>query len=319
MPTDHEEQLVHYLTDVYSIERQALAQLKTAPEIAGPPSLAETFRDHYHETERQAEAIEERLEAHDASPKRLKDAVMYAGGKGQLLFARVQPDTPGKLLAHAHSFEAFEWAAYDMLVRMAERAGDPETARVARTIREQERAMRERLAAHYDDAADASIGERGEDDLKELVRTYLADAHALESQSEKLLERSVDLAGAPDLATLYREHLAETRDQARRLEARLDALGGDPSTIKDAALRLGAIQWGLFFQAQADTPGKLAVFAHAVEHLEVAGYELLRRVAERAGDAETAKLAATIADEERAAAERIAGAFDRAFEVSLAT
>ncbi len=319
MPTDHEEKLVHYLTDVYSIERQALAQLKTAPEIAGPPSLAEAFRDHYRETELQAEAIEERLEAHGASPARLKDAVMYAGGKGQLLFARVQPDTPGKLLAHAHSFEAFEWAAYDMLVRMAERAGDPETARVARTIREQELAMRERLAAGFDEAADASIRDRGEDDLKDLVRTHLADAHALESQSEKLLERSTDLAGSPEIAAVYREHLAETRDQAGRLEARLDALGGDPSTFKDGALRLGALQWGLFFQAQSDTPGKLAVFAYAVEHLEVAGYELLRRVAERAGDEETARLAAAIADEERAAADRIAGAFDRAFEVSLAT
>jgi ferritin-like metal-binding protein YciE len=73
----------------------------------------------------------------------------------------------------------------------------------------------------------------------------------------------------------------------------------------------------MFFQSHPDTPGKLAVFAYAFEHLEIGGYELLRRVATRAGDEETARLAASIADEERAAAEKIAGTWDRALEASL--
>ena len=34
------EQLTKYLTDAHSIEEQALAQLKTAPEIAGDNDLA---------------------------------------------------------------------------------------------------------------------------------------------------------------------------------------------------------------------------------------------------------------------------------------
>jgi ferritin-like metal-binding protein YciE len=72
-----------------------------------------------------------------------------------------------------------------------------------------------------------------------------------------------------------------------------------------------------FFAAQPDTPVKLAGFAYAFEHLEIAAYELLRRVAERAGDAETATMAARIADEERAAARRIADTWDAAMEAGL--
>jgi ferritin-like metal-binding protein YciE len=82
-------------------------------------------------------------------------------------------------------------------------------------------------------------------------------------------------------------------------------------------MRLGALNWGTFFQSHPDTPGKLAAFAFAFEHLEIGGYELLRRVATKAGDEETAQLAASIADQERAAAEKIAGTWDRALDASL--
>src|SRR5207253_10160118 len=92
---------------------------------------------------------------------------------------------------------------------------------------------------------------------------------------------------------------------------------GDSSGVRDAALRLGALNWGAFFQAHPDTPGKLAGFARAFEHLEIGGYEQLRRVAERAGDDETAALVERILAQEREAADRIAGAFDEAVTASL--
>ena len=82
-------------------------------------------------------------------------------------------------------------------------------------------------------------------------------------------------------------------------------------------MRLGALNWGAFFQAHPDTPGKLAAFARAFEYLEVGGYEQLKRVAKRAGDEETASLVERILAQEREAAERIAGAFDQALTASL--
>ena len=81
-------------------------------------------------------------------------------------------------------------------------------------------------------------------------------------------------------------------------------------------MRAGGLAWGTFFEAHPDTPGKLAAFAYAFEHLEIGGYEQLKRVAERAGDAETVAVAEQILAEERAAAAKLAAAFDLAAEAS---
>src|SRR3954465_12523958 len=45
-----EDQLTKYLTDVHSIEVQAIAQLERAPEIAGDDRLAAAFSEHLEET-----------------------------------------------------------------------------------------------------------------------------------------------------------------------------------------------------------------------------------------------------------------------------
>lgn len=311
------EQLTKYLVDAHSIEVQALAQLRTAPEIARAPQLVQAFTEHLHETEGHERTTRALLEQRGESPSTVKDAIMQLGGKGFLLFARLQPDTPGKLFAHALSYEALELASYELLRRVAERAGEHDVADVAEQIGREERAMIERLEANVDAAVEAALSEHPRDDLPELVRGYLADAHAIEEQAVTLLERAPKLVDDARLESVFSDHLAETRDHSELVGARLAALGGDPSSLKDAAMRLGALQWGGFFQAHPDTPGKLAAFAYAFEHLEIGGYEQLGRVAERAGDPDTASLAERILGDERGAAEKLAGAFDEAATASL--
>jgi ferritin-like metal-binding protein YciE len=312
-----DEQLTKYVSDAHSIEEQALVQLRLAPRIAHDPALAAAFREHRAQTTEHELRMRERLEARGASPSRLKEAVMKAGGLGFALFASSQPDTPGKLVAHAYSYEHLELASYELLMRVAQRAGDERTAEAARDIRDQEAAMAQRLADGFDRAVEASLrAKRSDDPTQDLVK-YLADAHAIETQAIQLLERAPKLAGGAELEQMYRGHLVETLEQQRMVAERLYAVGGSPNKLKDAAMRLGALNWGTFFQAHPDTPGKLAAFSYAFEHLEIAGYELLRRVATRADDAATADLAAAIAAQERAAAERIAHAWDRAVDASL--
>jgi ferritin-like metal-binding protein YciE len=314
-----EEQLVKYLTDAHSIEMQALAQMRSAPDLADDERLSTAFKEHEAETERHEQLVRERLEAHGAKPSRIKDAVMAVGGKGFVLFARSQPDTDGKLTTHAISYEHLELASYELLMRVASRAGDQETADVARTIRDEERAMAERLEASLDGSVEASLAQHPRDDLGKLVDKYLADAHAIEAQAEQLLSKAPSIGGDdPELTRLYEEHLDETREHKRLVEAGLEARGSSPSRLQDAAMRLGALNWGGFFAAQPDTPGKLLAFAYAFEHLEIGGYEHLKRVAARADDGSTVALAERILGEERAAAERFAANWDRAAEASLA-
>jgi ferritin-like metal-binding protein YciE len=316
--TGIQEQLVKYLTDAHAIEEQALQQLRLAPRIAGDPELAGIFRRHLAETEQHEALVRNRLEAHGAGPSKLKDLTMRAGGVGFALFARFQPDSPGKLTAHAFSYEHFELASYELLLRTAERAGDTETAEAARRIRDEERGMGERLAGAFDRAVEVSLERVGRDDLRKQLTKNLADAHAIEAQAIQLLEKGPDIVGDEELARLFRQHLEETREHLELVDERLTALGSEPSRLKDAALRLGALNWGLFFQAHPDTPGKLAAFAYAFEHLEIGGQEQLLRAARRAGDDETARVVEGILAEERAMAGRLAASFDRALDASLA-
>ncbi len=312
------EQLVHFLSDMYSVEQQALAQLVTAPKLAGDPGLAEDFRLHHDETEDQAERVRERLEVLGGSPSAVKDAIMKLGGKGFLLFARMMPETPGRLAAHAYSYEAMEWAGYEMLIRFSEAAGDDQTATVGREIRDQERTMMERLERGFDGAESASHGETKSDDLPEHVRTHLNEAHALEMQAIQLLDKGDDIAGDGELAQVCRSHREQSREHAARLERRLEALDSGESKTKDAALGMGGLNWSYFFQAQSDTPAKLAAFIYAFEHLKIGGYELLLRTATRAGDPATQQLCEELLAEERAMAGKTAATFDSAARATLA-
>jgi ferritin-like metal-binding protein YciE len=312
------EQLHKYLTDVHSIEVQALTQMKRAPDLAGGPELAEMYRQHERETEEHKRLIEQRLEAHSESPNKLKDLAGSVTGWGFVLFAKLNPDTPGKLAAHAHSYEAMEEAAYECLYRVAERAGDEETAEVARTILGQEKAMKGRIFDHFDQAVEASLREKGSDDIQKDLVKYLADAHAIESQAIQMLEAAPKIVGdVPELDKLFSDHLEETRAQQAILKARLDAHGASPSKLQDAAMRLGALNIGGFFKAQPDTPAKLAGFNYAFEHLEIAAYEELKRVAAAAGDEDTVRAAERIEGEERAAANAIAANWEIALQASL--
>jgi ferritin-like metal-binding protein YciE len=317
MPRTIDEQLTKYLTDVHSIEEQALEQLRTAPKIAGDAELERVFLEHLAETEDQERRVRGHLGARGGDASRIKDLVARAGGVGMVLFARSQPDTPGKLVAHAYSYEHMEMAAYDLLAIAADCAGDRETVDLAGSIRAQENAMATRLADRFDLAVDASVRPVGDEGAGEQLTNYLADAHAIEEQAMRLLEKGRAIAGQSDLARVFSDHLAETLRHQSVVRARLEARGCEPSRLKDAAMRVGAFNLGAFFSAQPDTPAKLAGFTFAFEHLEVGGYEQLGRVAARAGDTETARVAERIIADERAAAAAIHRQFRAVMEASL--
>jgi ferritin-like metal-binding protein YciE len=314
---DLNQQIISHLTDVHSIEVQALEQMKRAPGLAGSEDLAAVFQQHCEETAEHERLVREALAQRDAKPSSAKDLAGRAGGWGMVLFAKLNPDTPGKLAMHAYSYEHMELAAYELLARVARRGGDDDLVALADRIGAQERAMADRVGARWDLAVDASLREKGADDLPEELVKYLRDAHALEAQALQLLEAGPAIAGFDALKQVFADHLEETKDQQRRVDERLAELGSGPSRFQAGAMRLGALNIGGFFKAQPDTPAKLAGFAYAFEALECGAYELLRRVADRAGDERTAALATAILAQEEAAAERVAGTWDAAVDAAL--
>src|SRR5918997_4406270 len=102
----------------------------------------------------------------DQLTKYLTDIAGRAGGWAMIAFARLNPDTPGKLTAHAFSYEHMELAAYELLARAADAAKDAALAELARGIGAQERAMGERLAGCFDQAVEASLREKDADDIR---------------------------------------------------------------------------------------------------------------------------------------------------------
>ncbi len=311
------EQIGKYLTDVHSIEVQALAQLKYAPQIAGEPRLAEIFREHLAETHEHERMVRDALIDRGAHPSTMKDVAGRTGGWAMIAFARLNPDTPGKLAAHAYSYEGMEYAAYQLLSCAAELAGEPAIVRLAQRISRQEEAMSKRLEQGFERAVAASVAENGREAIRSELVSYLRNAHAIEAQSLALLRAGSRLAGLRPLADVFRAHLAETRQHQLQLEARLSAYEAGPSRLQDAALRVGALNLSGFFAVQPDTPAKLAGFAFAFEHLEIAAYELLGIVARRARDQETLAMTQAIVAQERSAASSVADTWPAAMSAAL--
>jgi ferritin-like metal-binding protein YciE len=72
-----------------------------------------------------------------------------------------------------------------------------------------------------------------------------------------------------------------------------------------------------FDLVRTEKAGHNARDGFATEHMEIASYELLRRIAGKAGDEETATAAAEIIAEEEEMAKTIAANWDKAAELSL--
>lgn len=151
---------------------------------------------------------------------------------------------------------------------------------------------------------------------EQLVK-YLTDAHAMEEQSVQLLEKGSGMTGDEEIARVYRAHLMQSQEHVEHILKRLEAHGESASKVKDAAMKVGALGIGGAAFAAPDTPVKLSAAAFAFENLEIASYRLLRGLAERASDTETVSVVDRILEQEEAAAELVAGTFDRALEVTL--
>jgi ferritin-like metal-binding protein YciE len=178
--------------------------------------------------------------------------------------------------------------------------------------------MMKRLESGFDAAERVSHADCSPEEMRHHVHRHLAEVHAFESQSIALLTKGQDIAGSPSLEAMYSSLLAETEEHARLVESRLQSQGSSTSKLEDAALAVGGTNWAFFFEAQSDTPAKFAAFIYAVLHLEIGGYEMLKRTAHRSDDHETLHLCEKIIADKRSLANTVAEAFDMAIDATFA-
>jgi ferritin-like metal-binding protein YciE len=156
--------------------------------------------------------------------------------------------------------------------------------------------------------------------LQRKLVEYVQNVHAMEQNILLMLDSIILTTEDPELTAMFRAHKEETRRQERRLNDRLKALGGLglASTGKDLAAIASAQAKGVADLWRADKPVRNARDAFVTEHLEIAAYEVLERLAERADDPETAELARENRAEEEAMAQRIASNWDGFLDLTLA-
>ena len=80
---------------------------------------------------------------------------------------------------------------------------------------------------------------------------------------------------------------------------------------------MNALMKGVVDMARSEKAGRNARDGYATEHLEIASYQLLERVAQAAGDEETAEVARRNRKDEEAMAKKIEANWDKFADLSL--
>ena len=136
--------------------------------------------------------------------------------------------------------------------------------------------------------------------------------YSVELQALSQLVSAPKLASDSALAEDFRQHEVETREHARLMGERLEAHGESSSAIQNAIMKLGGKGFLLFAAVMPETPGRLTAHSYSYESMEWAGYEMLIRFAEAAGDGETVAAAKSIREQERTMMGRLESRFDNA-------
>jgi ferritin-like metal-binding protein YciE len=155
------------------------------------------------------------------------------------------------------------------------------------------------------------------DELKAQLIKHIDEAYAMEQNVLRMLDGMISTTDDPEILDALEHHKMQTQGHSDRMAQRLEAHDATPSTVKQVGGVLGALMKMPLDLVRREKAGRNARDGYATEHLEIASYELLRRIAQKAGDEETAQAAQQIIAEEQQMAKTIEEHWDKFAELSL--
>ena len=157
----------------------------------------------------------------------------------------------------------------------------------------------------------------GSGDLQEQLTKHIDEAIAMEQDVLRMLDSMIETTEDEQIKGELQAHKLETERQSARLRERLEAHGEQPSVVREAGGVMGALMKSVVDIARSEKAGRNARDGYATEHMEIASYQLLERIAQRAGDDATADVARQNRAEEEAMAKRFDTHWDRFADLSL--
>jgi ferritin-like metal-binding protein YciE len=154
-------------------------------------------------------------------------------------------------------------------------------------------------------------------ELNDQLTKHIDEAIAMEQDVLRMLDAMIKTTEDEEIKEELREHKLQTERQSDRLRKRLQAHGAEPSTVRQAGGILSALMKGVVDVARTEKAGRNARDGYATEHMEIASYQLLERIAQRAGDEQTAEVARQNRAEEEEMARKLEQRWDRFAELSL--
>ena len=155
-------------------------------------------------------------------------------------------------------------------------------------------------------------------ELTSQLTKHIDEAIAMEQNVLRMLDSMIQTTDDDQIKGELREHKLDTERHSERLRERLEAHGSQPSLVREAGGVLGALMKSVVDVARSEKAARNARDGYATEHVEIASYQLLERIALRAGDEETAQVARQNREDEEAMAKRLEAHWDRFAELSLA-
>lgn len=147
MDEKKKKQLVAWLNDAYSMEKQVETNLQKQIENISDPTLKQQVQQHLDQAKQQGEKVKQRIEALGEKVSSIKSGLGQVVETIQSTMDQASPDSEVKSLISDISSAHFEMATYGSIAYAANEIGDTETAQMGEQIFQEESQMAQKLEA----------------------------------------------------------------------------------------------------------------------------------------------------------------------------